>query len=84
MRPLDPKNESDLHDIERLVHAEDTLIARMAQSLVVEVRRLRHELADPNYIYAHGRIARAAIVCRNNEIDSLREQLKSKNENPGN
>lgn len=77
MRNLNPKDDSDLHDIETLVHAEDTIIARLAQALVVEVRRLKHELNDPNYMFAGGRIPRAALICRTTEIDKLRKELKA-------
>ena len=66
----------ELHDLECMAYDGDTLYNRAMQRLVREVMRLQHELADPRFQYAGGRIHRAAIVCRNAEIDSLRDKSR--------
>jgi hypothetical protein len=43
------------------------------RSLVSEVRRLQHQLDDPNYLYAGSRIHRQALIVRDAEADRLRE-----------
>lgn len=64
----------DLHKMEEQACALDTLEARNVRALVSEVRRLQTALDDPNYLYS-GRIHRQAILCRNAEIDKLREKV---------
>ena len=51
----------------------DTRENQRIGSLCAEVRRLQHEINDPNYQYV-GRIHRHAIICRNGEIDRLRKE----------
>lgn len=72
-RPLDA---SDLDEAERIALAGDTVLHQLAGRLLIEVRRLQHELADPQFQYAGGRVHRHAVVCRNAEIDALREQVR--------
>lgn len=70
--------ESDLHDIEKYAAGQaDSLLSLVTMRLVREVRRLQHELNDPNYLYASGRISRSAIICREAEADKLRERIKA-------
>jgi hypothetical protein len=71
-----PLNETDLGELEVLAFEGDDLVHRSLQHLLREVRRLRHELADPAFMYAGGRIRRDAILCRNAENDQLQEQIK--------
>lgn len=68
-----PLSDSDLHEAERVALASDSLPGQLAARLLVEVRRLQHQLADPSFMYAGGRIHRHAIVCRQTEIDALRQ-----------
>lgn len=72
------KLDLDLQRIEEVALANDTQIHQWAAKLVMRVRQLEHELADPNYLYV-GRISRQAIICRNAEISKLQEELKQKN-----
>lgn len=65
----------DLHGIEQAACASDSTEAAMILNLVSEVRRLKHELDDPNYLYA-GRIHRQAIVSRDARIEKLRTEVK--------
>jgi hypothetical protein len=72
-------DESTLHEIERKLHAADnkistSFIASLGLKLIFEVRRLRHELNDPNYTYGQGRIPRQALVSRDARIDELMEE----------
>jgi hypothetical protein len=68
-------SEPDLSRAEQLAVAGDSALHQYLGKCVSEVRRLRHELNDPNYSYS-GRIHRQAILCREAEIDSLRERIK--------
>ena len=58
--------------MEVVAFSKDTLEHRIIQRLLREVLRLRHELDDPAYMYAGGRIRRDAILCRNAAIEALR------------
>lgn len=70
-------NDIYLHKIEKVACSlPDSPEKILIRDLLVECRRLQHELADPNYLYAGNRINRLAIVTRNEEIDALREELK--------
>lgn len=51
-------------------------LSQSVATLVSEVRRLNHELADPRFIYGGSRAPRQAITCRNIEISALRAELK--------
>lgn len=66
---------NDIHDCEQLSFKEENILNRICQRLIVEVRSLQHELADPNYQYV-GRIHRNAILTRDAEIDRLRTKIK--------
>ena len=48
------------------------LIAR----LVSQVRSLQHQLNDPNYLYAGGRIHRQALISREMEANLLRDKYE--------
>jgi hypothetical protein len=54
----------------------DDLMSAYVQKLVFRVRELDHELANPNYLFAQGRISRQALVIRNQEIEKLRSQIR--------
>lgn len=69
-------SEMDLSELEVVAFCSDGVPQRCVQVLIREVRRLRHELEDPSFMYAGGRIRRDAILCREAEIDQLREQIK--------
>lgn len=66
-----PLENADLDQAEQDALAGDTLLNQTAARLLVEVRRLRHELADPMFMYAGGRISRHAVVGRNADIERL-------------
>lgn len=68
-------DEIDLRMAEELAVTEDTAMSQWLSKCVSEVRRLQHELNDPNYSYS-GRIHRQAILCRNAEIDRLQKRIK--------
>lgn len=59
---------------EEAASKEHSLEGGRIGELCSEVRRLRHELDDPNYQYV-GRIHRQAILCRNGTIDRLRKEI---------
>lgn len=65
----------DIHTYEQLSFKEDNALNRVCQRLIIEIRDLQHELADPNYQYV-GRIHRNAILVREAEIDSLKAKIK--------
>lgn len=44
--------------------------------LVDEIRKLKHELVDPRYTYANGRVTRQSITVRNAEISALLAQIR--------
>lgn len=71
----EPLNESDLSDLEEMAFEGDDLVHRAAQRLLIELRRAWHDLADPQYMYAGGRVHRHAILCRNAEVDELRQRI---------
>lgn len=66
--------DDELDAMERFAMTEETLMALNVGKLVSEVRRLKHELADPNYLYV-GRIHRQSILCRDAQIDVLRKEI---------
>lgn len=57
-------------------HSSVTVLVQYLQTCVLEIRRLQHELNDPNYMYAGSRICRLALDTRVAEIDLLRNQVK--------
>lgn len=67
--------EPDLSRAEELAMTEGTAMAQWLAKCVSEIRRLRHELNDPNYMYS-GRIHRQAVICRDVEIDRLRKRIE--------
>lgn len=67
----------DLNRVEEEAYRKpDDLMSVYVQKLVAHVRDLDHQLNHPNYIYASGRIPRSSIVYRNQEIDTLRQQVR--------
>lgn len=68
-------DDGKLIEMEEAGATEDSPLAFHVCELVSEVRRLKHELADPNYLYA-GRIHRQAILSRNATIDQLLREVK--------
>ncbi len=68
--------EENLSVFEKSAARENSALASAIELLVREVRSLQHELIHPNYQYAGGRIPRGAILCREAEIDRLREELE--------
>jgi hypothetical protein len=70
-------SESDLAGFERLALAGESALHQAASKLAAEVVRLRHALADPSFMYAGGRIHRHALVCRNEKIDQLLDEVKA-------
>jgi hypothetical protein len=72
------KLDLNLTEIEELALSKDDKLHQLAALLVLRVRQLEHELADPNYSYG-GRICRQAIVTRNVEIERLRDKIKEQN-----
>ncbi len=44
-------------------------------NLVSEVRKLLHELKDPNYLYASTRIHRQAVISRDATIQRLEKEI---------
>lgn len=72
----EPLSEADLQRIEEDVFKDgDTLDKRVICRLLNEIRRLRHELNDPAYQYAGGRIHRHAVMCRDGQIDTYMNEL---------
>jgi hypothetical protein len=67
--------ECDLQECERVALKGDSLEQQMLGRLLIEVRKLQHELADEQYRYAGTRIHRHALVCRDLKIDELREKV---------
>jgi chromosome segregation ATPase len=74
------KLDLNLTEIEELALSKDAPIHVAAGLLVCRVRQLTHELADPNYLYAGGRICRQIVVSRNEKIKELIKELKEKNQ----
>lgn len=77
-----PMNEQDLDDAEQAVAGEDTVVAAVARKALHDLREMRHETLNPNYMYAGGRIHRAAILCREATIEKLRKQIKMLGQTP--
>ncbi len=72
-------NDGDINDLEEAAYKQpDSLIRRALCRVLVELRAERHKLRDPNYIYAHSRISRQALICRDAEIERLREELRKR------
>lgn len=71
---MTPLTDADLIVMERLAFASETAECHAIQRLLAEVRRLRHELADPNYMYAGTRIHRHALLDRNARLDRKRAE----------
>lgn len=65
----------ELADWERAAASSESHENAVIRKLVSEVRRLKHEADDPNYLYCGSRIHRQAILVRNSEIDALRAQV---------
>lgn len=73
----EPIPEYELQEMEEVILSErDSYIHHIAAKLISEHRKLEYALKDPSYMYAGGRIHRHSIVCRNVEIDQLRERIK--------
>ncbi len=67
--------DAQLSDWEILACSHEKHEHFIMRQLISEVRRLRHELADPNYLYS-GRIHRQGIISRNMEIDRLNKEIR--------
>lgn len=57
-----------------LAKQPESLAKQMADLLLWDVWKLRHELEDPRYMYAGNRCTRAAIIGREAELDALRNR----------
>jgi hypothetical protein len=66
-----------LSEWERVACSEEGYLHHIASQLISEVRRLRHELADPRYIYAGGRVPRQSVIHRNEIIEKLEQEIKA-------
>lgn len=68
--------EKDLENVEKLAlsYPQEDIKSWLAEAIVT-IRHLQHQLNDPNYLYAGGRISRQAIVFRNEEIEALRNEM---------
>lgn len=64
-----------LDEWEQLGYSGGTPIHRALSDAVREIRRLKHELSDPNYMYASGRIGRQALLVREAELDRYRRRV---------
>ena len=53
----------------------DSQEKRVICKLVSTVRNLQRQLTDPNYMYASARIHRQALIHRDKENESLRDQV---------
>lgn len=69
-------DEVTLDAWERIGCSGDSLEKQIICNLITEVRMLQHELNDPCFKYAGGRINRQAIVSRNETIDKYLEEIK--------
>lgn len=69
----------NLDQIERAAAKDNGPMGQFCFYLLSEVRRLQHELNDPNYQY-FGRIHRQAILVRNAQIEKLELELKKAKE----
>lgn len=67
--------DHDLHELGTLAHDGNSVPHLAMQRLVREVLRLKHELANPQFMYAGGRVSRDAILCRNATIDKQMDDL---------
>lgn len=67
-----------LNEMEEKAASVGDQMSQWVCQLVSEVRRLKHELVDPNYLYANGRIHRQAVVSRNAEIEKLKAECKAR------
>lgn len=65
----------DINEIEEWSLRSDDLTHRFLARLVSEYRKLEHELIDPNYMYAGGRIHRQALMVRDVEVMQLRKEV---------
>lgn len=64
----------DLNRAEEIAVEGDSAMHQYLGRCVSEIRRLRHELDDPNYQYV-GRIHRQAILVRDARIDKLLKEI---------
>lgn len=76
LNTTDELSSADLHIIEEKYAGKDNLESSLIMRLCNELRNLQHESKNPNYFYAGSKIHRQAILCRNNQINDLREELK--------
>lgn len=77
-----PLTDADLEAAEQVALAGDSRDQQLASRLLVELRRVRHELADPAFMYAGSRIHRHALICRDAENSQLRAELNSLKTSP--
>lgn len=65
--------EADFYDSQ--MYSTAASARHLAADLLLYVRHLKHEIANPVYSYAGGRISRNAILCRDEEIIALRNRI---------
>lgn len=66
--------DEELHDAEQLAYWGRLQEHELLRKAVAEIRSLRHQLADPNYIFACSRIGRGAILYREARNEHLRKE----------
>lgn len=68
-------SDSELMNAEELSTSGDTQLHMYLSKAISEIRHLRHQLNDPNYMYS-GRIHRQAILTRNARIEQLEKEIE--------
>lgn len=68
-------NPADLDIAEETAMRGETIVHQWLATCISEIRRLRHELNNPNYQYASSRIHRQALLYREAEIDKLKKEI---------
>jgi len=68
----------DLDNFEQKYSGMETEQSLLICQLISEIRSLRHELKDPNYLYCGSRIHRQAVISRNNQMNSMSEEYKKR------
>lgn len=69
--------EDGLHVLEHALHDQPESYARnIGLELVRRLYKVLHDLADPNYQFAGGRIPRGALLSRNADIDRLKKEIQ--------
>lgn len=68
---------ADINECELEAVKGDTLLHQMLSRVLAELDRVKHEAADPMYLYAGSRISRMALMVREAVIDKLRDEAKN-------